>query len=275
MHLFTTLTHFLLLPLALGLPALESYPKKPAIVLVHGAWVTRAFWNVTTSALRSSGYRDIVTPEFISNHIIEPPTATHRDDVALVQKELKKLVDAGRDIVVVMHSYGGLVGSDSIEGFVKKAGSSKGGVVAAVYHTAFIVEPGNNVLGSFGDGPSPDFIVPHPGNDAYFDVQNPRDVFFNDLSDADAAHWLPDIRSAAAGTFTSNAQYAPWKDVPCAYLFATVDNAIPPAAQHAFFDNVQAESKFAWVTGEVKGGHASAISHAGDVASFIDTVARK
>ncbi|KAF2760463.1 alpha/beta-hydrolase [Pseudovirgaria hyperparasitica] len=264
---------FLTLPLILSCIFFETakaFKHKPAVVLVHGAWVAPSFWNLTAERLRADGYNDIVITDFVSGKITNPPTSTHRDDVALVQEALKPLVRAGKEIIVVMHSYGGLVGSDAIEGFVKKASyGSVGGVIAGVYSTAFIVEPGKALSDYFG-GSTPAFIVPDPQNPAYVNVDNPLDILFNDFTDAQAAKYLPDVRPAAAATFGSKAQYAPWKDIPCSYIATALDKAIPPALQKSMYDAVQGQSLRKWPFYEVGGGHASAISKAANVAKLIE-----
>jgi len=43
-----------------------------------------------------------------------PPTVTLYDDAKLIRSEVGNLVEEGKDVVVVMHSYGGIVGSEAI-----------------------------------------------------------------------------------------------------------------------------------------------------------------
>lgn len=46
----------------------------------------------------------------------EPPNKGLSDDTAAVRVVLERLADEGHMIVLVVHSYGGLVGSNAVEG---------------------------------------------------------------------------------------------------------------------------------------------------------------
>ena len=79
---------------------------------------------------------------------IVPPKVTLADDVKYIRdNEIKPLVDAGKDVVVVMHSYGGLPGSAAVEGLdpdsVKARGGS-GGVIGLVFIVAVVAPVGSN-----------------------------------------------------------------------------------------------------------------------------------
>jgi len=48
------------------------------------------------------------------------------------------LINLGCEIVVVMHSYGGMDGAGVVGGLLKKADSMGGGIIALVFMTCFI-----------------------------------------------------------------------------------------------------------------------------------------
>ena len=61
------------------------------------------------------------------------------DDVAHIRATVKELVEAEKDVVLVLHSVAGLLGSDAIEGLsskARKAAGLKGGVVRIVFIAA-------------------------------------------------------------------------------------------------------------------------------------------
>jgi pimeloyl-ACP methyl ester carboxylesterase len=63
-----------------------------------------------------------------------------------IRSELTKLVeDLGKDVMVVMHSYGGIVGTEAVhESLAKKAREGKvlpGGVLGLLYMCAFLLPP--------------------------------------------------------------------------------------------------------------------------------------
>jgi hypothetical protein len=70
------------------------------------------------------------------------------EDTALVHSTVSKLVEAGRDVVVVVHSYGGIPGSDAMKGLARDERSGKGlrgGEVALVYICAWMLQQGKCV----------------------------------------------------------------------------------------------------------------------------------
>ena len=83
----------------------------------------------------------------------EPPCLTLEDDVTSLRRVLATLADEGKDIVVVAHSYGGIVASTASEGLVKhfRAESGKaGGIVKVVYLAAFALDKEQSLLSLLG-----------------------------------------------------------------------------------------------------------------------------
>lgn len=123
----------------------------PTIVFSLGAWVIPAVFDATRSHLEALGF-----PSECPAHPsigAEPPTKTLSDDAASLRGVLTKLADEGRDLVVVAHSYGGVVASSSLEGLGKTTRAAEGktgGVVKVVYLAAFALDKGQSLLGMLG-----------------------------------------------------------------------------------------------------------------------------
>lgn len=112
-------------------------------ILVPGAWHPAASFNPIIGPLKDAGYdvRAIELPSFAT----EPPLDDFRPDVDLISREIEDAADKGQDVVVFMHSYGGIVGAESCRGLgrqERKASGKTGGVVRLVYCCAFMVEEG-------------------------------------------------------------------------------------------------------------------------------------
>ena len=83
-------------------------------------------------------------------------------DAACIRGEIDRLVvGQGKDVVVVAHSYGGVVASEAVkEELGKKARESKGergGVVRLVYISGFVLDQGASLAGLFGGNFPPHF----------------------------------------------------------------------------------------------------------------------
>ena len=95
------------------------------------------------------------------------PSLTLLDDAKAVQKILEQLVERDqKTVMVVMHSYGGLVGSEAIRESMshikrRKAGLI-GGVIRLFFICAFLLDPGQSVLGAFGVSPNDKMEVSIP-----------------------------------------------------------------------------------------------------------------
>lgn len=125
-----------------------SHSEKPTIVFVHGAWHNPSCWDATRKELEKHSYSS-VAPSLPSVGR-SPSVTSHHEDTAVVRKELERLVvSEGKEVVLVMHSYGGIAGSEAVNGLEKAGRKEKGGVISALFIAAFLVPKGNSLLGMF------------------------------------------------------------------------------------------------------------------------------
>lgn len=78
------------------------------------------------------------------------------DDIAAVRAIVEKLVDAEKEIILVLHSGGGFIGSNAIEGLgakFREEKSLKGGVKKIVFLTGAVFPVG------FTHGPLPSAVI--------------------------------------------------------------------------------------------------------------------
>ena len=119
--------------------------SKPTILLIPGAWHQGESWEPVTSLLRGQGYP--VEPVTLPS-AGGPPTSTVQDDAEHIRKtHLDDLIAQGRDVVIVMHSYSGVPGTECVKGLAKKdlaAQGNPGGVIALVYVTCYLLEGGKS-----------------------------------------------------------------------------------------------------------------------------------
>ena len=117
--------------------------SKPVFVLLNGAWHTPKCWSLLTSELTEAGFESL-TPALPSSSS-NPPTPDWSADVELIRKTVSELVDEGRDVVVVMHSFSGMTGGTALHGLGKAERVKEkkaGGVIRLVYVVAFLVPEG-------------------------------------------------------------------------------------------------------------------------------------
>jgi pimeloyl-ACP methyl ester carboxylesterase len=148
--------------------------SKPTILIIHGAWHHPAYFHTLINALQGDGY-DVSCPRLPTCNNAVPPNMTFEDDVKLIRNTATQLVDEGIEVVALLHSYGGMVGTDALHGLSLQSRTSsglRGGVRRLLYMCAFIPQNGQSLAGIFGGG-LPPWLEPK--------VQFPRDCIENEL----------------------------------------------------------------------------------------------
>lgn len=119
---------------------------KATVLLVPGAWHRVDVFDSYRQHLQKDGYSSEAVD--LPSIGATPPLHSIDEDVTVVRRALLSLVDQGKDVVLAMHSYGGLVGSEAVEGLGKVERVQQGknaGVVALFYIAAFMLAPGQSI----------------------------------------------------------------------------------------------------------------------------------
>lgn len=132
---------------------------KPSICIIHGAWHHPAYYQLLVDAFQNLGHETICPrlPSCTEGVSFENSLA---EDVNCIRRNVTGLIDAGKEVVVVMHSYGGVVGTEALHGLGlenRKTAGNAGGVKRMIFLTAFIPQLGQSLAGIFG-GKLPPFI---------------------------------------------------------------------------------------------------------------------
>ena len=133
----------------------------PTIIIVPAACQTPAHYQPLASALQAANFTVAVIP--LPSVGASPGLKSFDEDVAAVHKVVSSLVDDGDEVVVLMHSYGGLPGSAAMKGLGAKERAKdgkKGGVKRLVYVASYALREGEalpskgdlEVMRSYGEG---------------------------------------------------------------------------------------------------------------------------
>ena len=106
---------------------------KPTIIVVPGAWHVPEHYAAITSYMSSKGYPIICKQNRSCG--TEDATLDANDDAAAIRKEIDS-VDG--DVIIAMHSYGGLPGSVAANGAKN--------VIGLIFISAFVTPPGSTIL---------------------------------------------------------------------------------------------------------------------------------
>lgn len=229
---------------------------KPTIVLVHGAFAESSSWAGVVSLLLDAGYPALA---------VANPLRGVRYDADYLRATLLGIQG---DIILVGHSYGGMVMSNAV--------SENPNVTALVYVGAFAPDAGETAIelsgrfpgSSLGDTLSP-IKLPDGGVDLYIQQDKYHHQFAAD-SPAEAAAVLAVTQRPITEAALGEASGEPaWKSLPSWFLFGSEDLNIP-AAVHRFM----AERAGSRRTVELAGGsHTVAIPEAAKLVELIGEAA--
>lgn len=138
---------------------------KPVIVFVPGAFSRPSDYDLVSNPLREAGYEVHVVHHTSSPDVLTEPTPGMYDDADNIHRLVETLADEGKDVVIVMHSYGGLPGTQACEGLSRAErlhASKLGGIVRLLYVGAAIAPVGSSMAGVLRTGmPLPSIETTH------------------------------------------------------------------------------------------------------------------
>lgn len=125
----------------------------PAIVLVPGAFHHPSQYAKLQSILESGGYqtKTVNLPSTGGPR----PLKTALPDFEAVRTACRDYIDNGSDVILAMHSYGGVAGSGGAKGLRPQETSNGKGIIALVYYAAFALDEGCSLVDAFGGGHAP------------------------------------------------------------------------------------------------------------------------
>lgn len=213
--------------------------SKPVFVVVPGAWHGPESFFPVTQFLVKHGYTvDTVSLASVGSSV---PLSGFEGDVSNATAAIKKHADMGSDIVLVMHSYGGVPGSSACRGLLKtdrKASSRIGGVVHLVYIAAFAIEEGVCLMDGLGGSPMPWWKF--DDEKVSMTAEDPIPTFYNDIADEGTLHGLVSgLKPQTYDSFWGKATYTPWLEISATYILCSKDNALPFEAQQDMVANAE------------------------------------
>ncbi|RMZ83186.1 hypothetical protein DV738_g1369, partial [Chaetothyriales sp. CBS 135597] len=209
---------------------------KPAIVIVPGAWHGPEGFKQVVDSLEATGYE--VKALHLPSVGAAVPLKDFRPDVDAVQAAIREFADQGKDVLVLGHSYGGVVISEAVNGHDKASREKqglKGGVSHLYFLCAFVLPEDHSLGDALNNEPLPWFDVSE--DQLLVTPTKPTEVFYNDVDDPSAI--IKTLKPHSFQTFFSKVTYAGWKYVPNTFLLCAKDAAIPLAVQQAMVDRAR------------------------------------
>ncbi|KAG9497898.1 hypothetical protein J7337_010770 [Fusarium musae] len=120
---------------------------RPALVIVPGNFSLPRFWSAIQRLVEDKGYAVEVIPLQSSREVRIDPAPGLADDVKEAQSLLNKHINQGKDVIMLMHSYGGMVRTEATRG-LGRIKREKAGLKATIF-----TPPGKNTRGLYQTNP--------------------------------------------------------------------------------------------------------------------------
>ncbi|KAL8933893.1 MAG: hypothetical protein Q9216_006168 [Gyalolechia sp. 2 TL-2023] len=212
--------------------------SRPTIVLVHGGWQGPETFSLIVPGLERAGYS--VFAVTLPSASVVPAVPDFSSDVAVVRNAVTSTLAIGKDVVLVMHSFGAVVGCEAMKGVkvdeaslaMATEGALRIGRVVRLAFIAGLLFPEGKAIRDISRGEEA-----VPGFDCQDNLSWILDGptrFYNDLPVDAALHWAARLKKHSRFAFTSPLTYAAYRDFPTSYLMCTDDQAIPYPIQKRF-----------------------------------------
>lgn len=254
---------------------------EPVVLIVSGGWHTPRSYAKLANALESVGF-EVHVPPLPSISDERPPTADLESDTALLHSYAEDLISHGREILVLMHSYGGQVGTNALYGLSVSSRSREGisgGVSHLIYMTATAVAEGKSMVDTVRDF-GHEKLLP-----LAFDFADDKSCVNRDpkllligtddtVSEKEKDEYIETLRR-----WNGSCMYQPltttraaWRDGPVTYIHTTGDMTVPLDYQKVFVKDMQ-EAGVRVQCVSLETGHCPNLTRPEEVASIVREIA--
>lgn len=253
------------------------------VVFAPGAWSAGSAFDDFRKLLNQVGISSLAM-DHLSNGA-EPPTKGLGDDTSLLRQILTDFADQGKRIVLVGHSYGGIVISAAATGMGLEERSrfgKPGGVVFLVFMAAIVAPRGKSLRDVIGGQLWPWMLVQVSRNPLRFGKSSltamqgnyvrpdPTVELVQDIpkhvKDSRQKHAHPHI---CLGAFLEPATEESWHSIASAYILCTEDIALPPSVQDRMVEILPNPRVF-----RLKSGHSPFLSMPNETADILEQLCK-
>lgn len=253
----------------------------PTILLIGGGWHVPHSYSKLTAQLEAAGF-EVHVPALPSVDDVRPPKADFENDTAQIRSVAQELADNGRDFMVLMHSYGGQVGTNALHGLGLESRwkeGKTGGISNLIYMTASAVLEGRSMVDTVKHFGHQD-LMPMAmdfGDDMSCVCNDPKLLLVGetDLPTAEVDDYLASFVRWNGQTMLQplSTPRAAWRDIPVTFIYTTKDMIFPFEYQKFFVEGMEKEG-VAVQTATLETGHCPNFTTAKEVAEIVLKIAR-
>ncbi|KAH4979074.1 hypothetical protein HBH69_228450 [Parastagonospora nodorum] len=207
----------------------------PTLTFVPGAWHQPTCYNKIIELLQDKYQIKCISITLPSTK--GDPGATFKDDLDAAQNAIVSEITQGHNVVIIAHSYGGIVGSSAVKGFTRlhaqdSEHKSSGYVMGIVLIASGFALTGLSFMDPLFGIPPPQWRVNKSTGFAEI-VKSPREVFYHDLPADEANYWVSQLTPQSLKALFEGGEhtYSGWLDVPAWYIGTLEDRGLPVLLQ--------------------------------------------
>jgi pimeloyl-ACP methyl ester carboxylesterase len=234
-------------------------PNLPLIVIVPGAFGSPAGFEKLLPYLNGL---ETYPGGYPSSNPPNPSITTCPNDIAALRPVLMSLLDQQRDIVILAHSYGGIVAAGAAKDLDKDTRKAQGhtsAIVGLIYVAGNIALDGECLLEAVG-GAYPPFIKLHKPSEGLALIEPAMDILYNDCDPALEPELEKYMKPHAFQAFETKATAPAWQDKGFdgrrVYVRTLDDHCNPVSLQDMWIE----KSKVKWAVVDFKTGHMPFVS---------------
>ncbi|ETS76281.1 hypothetical protein PFICI_11668 [Pestalotiopsis fici W106-1] len=238
----------------------------PTVLFVHGSWHTPLHFAKIREIFEDAGYPTSCPRQPTVG--ASPPIGL-LEDAQCIRDEVQRLVNEDKDVIVIAHSYGGVVTTQAVEVvFSKKKRLENGqrsGVLSLVYMCAFMLSMDTSLAGTF-EGKLPPWITIHKPVDG-------GTVFYHDVDPDERKQAVQQLLQVPAVTQITPITHLAYLHHPVRYLYCTDDQALPYAAQQMMVQNVCKQYGISFAEHHLNASHSPFLSMPERVLEVVQQIA--
>ncbi|KAH6613683.1 Alpha/beta hydrolase fold-1 [Chaetomium sp. MPI-SDFR-AT-0129] len=225
----------------------------PTLVFIHGSWHTASCFDKLTTHLQTTHDLSSISVSLPSNS--GDPNLGIDADIAAARAAITAETTRGRDVVVVVHSFGGVVGCSAIKGLAGRPRpdvpastdqrkGEEGHVIGLIAITTGFPLTGIAFMAPLLGLPLPFFRVNHTTGFADL-TASPYSLFYHDITPrSEADYWVSQLRPQSLKALYEGGEYvyAGWREMTGArvwYVSGGDDRAMPPVGQRGVVEVIE------------------------------------
>ncbi|KAK7757911.1 hypothetical protein SLS62_000289 [Diatrype stigma] len=275
--------------------------REITILLLHGSFHPASVWDDLISHLDGRGYR-MLAPQLcfcgssVGGSSTEEPIKSWQECIDQVRALLSQETSAGRDVVLVNHSMGGIIGCSAVKGFTARDPSALSGQGATVAMAAEgeaeetrgvgrvigIVQVTATTLHSPED--KRDFYarrlgkvqteLVHPNGWSPVPPANFSKNFYNDLAPEEAEKWAGRLLPMSEYlNIDAEGIYGGFGDVPTWFVVCEKDLVFKPEVQEQFVAKIREVNPDVTVR-RLESSHSPMLSRPAELAGVVEEAVR-